>query len=122
MPENRPARLRLFDMLDSIAGIERLAADVKARSVAFSAENWRAVERWLEIISEASRHLPADMKAREAGVPWRQVADLGNVIRHNYDRIDTATLTVIVEDDLPALKAAAERLYQSCKLPADPWP
>lgn len=122
MPESRPARLRLFDILDAIGGIERVVVDAKARAAPLTSENWRAIERWLEIISEATRHITDDMKAAEATIPWRQIADLGNVIRHNYDRVDVATLTEIVEDDLPALKVVAERLYQSCKFPADPWP
>ena len=122
MPGGRPARMRLFDILDSIAGIDRVASEARARGEKPSPENWRAIERWLEIISEASRHVPDEMKVQESDIPWRQVADLGNVIRHNYDRVDVATLNEIVEDSLPPLKAAAERLYQACKFPADPWP
>jgi uncharacterized protein with HEPN domain len=37
-----------------------------------------AVERLLEVISEASRHIPQEMKAAEAAENWRRLADLGN--------------------------------------------
>jgi uncharacterized protein with HEPN domain len=41
-----------------------------------------AVERLLEIISEASRHIPSEMKAAEPQINWRRLADLGNWLRH----------------------------------------
>jgi uncharacterized protein with HEPN domain len=47
-----------------------------------------AVERLLEIISEASRHIPVDMKAKEPNINWRRLADLGNWLRHAYHRTD----------------------------------
>jgi uncharacterized protein with HEPN domain len=42
----------------------------------------RAVERGLEIISEASRHVPPDLQAPETEIPWRQIAAIGNLLRH----------------------------------------
>lgn len=95
---------------------------VRAGNAPMTIEQRRAIERWLEIISEASRHVPEELKAKEPAIPWRQIADIGNIIRHSYDRLDEATLLEIVEDDLPVLREASERLYASCKLPADPWP
>ena len=49
-----------------------------------------AVIRALEVISEASRSLPDDLKARHPQVDWRAVADAGNAYRHGYDSLDTA--------------------------------
>ena len=47
-----------------------------------------AVERLFEIISEASRFIPEDMKAKEKDIAWQRMADLGNWLRHAYHRID----------------------------------
>jgi len=51
----------------------------------FAADRFRqlGIERCLEIISEASRHIPDDAKARHPEIPWRRVADIGNRIRHS---------------------------------------
>jgi uncharacterized protein with HEPN domain len=43
-----------------------------------------AVTRCLEIISEASRRLPDELKARHPSISWRQMAGAGNVYRHDY--------------------------------------
>jgi len=62
------------------------------------------IERGLEIISEASRHLPDDMKARHMDIPWPKVAGIGNVLRHNYERIAPDVLWKLARDDLPHLE------------------
>ena len=59
-----------------------------------------AVERLLEIISEASRHIPLEMKAKEPNINWRRLADLGNWLRHAYHRTDPGILWDMVENDL----------------------
>ena len=46
-----------------------------------------AVTRALEIISEASRRLPASLRERHPQLPWRPIMDVGNVYRHDYDNV-----------------------------------
>jgi uncharacterized protein with HEPN domain len=69
-----------------------------------------AVERSLEIISEASHHLPEHGKGREANIPWRQVADIGNVLRHTYFDMRLDTVWRIVTEELGPLRDALLRL------------
>jgi uncharacterized protein with HEPN domain len=56
---------------------------------AFKDDNLRlyAVTRCLEIISEASRRLPDDLKARHPLVEWREMAAAGNIYRHEYEDV-----------------------------------
>lgn len=64
------------------------------------------VERGVEIISEASRHLGDDLKARNPEIPWQKVAGIGNVLRHDYESIAAPILWKLVQTDLPALEKA----------------
>jgi uncharacterized protein with HEPN domain len=45
------------------------------------------VTRCLEIISEASRRLPDDMKARHPGIAWKKMAGAGNIYRHDHEDV-----------------------------------
>ena len=67
------------------------------------------VERSLEIVSEASRHLPEGMKQRHPDIPWRQVRDIGNNLRHEYHRLTQFVLWETVRLELPKLRQACER-------------
>jgi uncharacterized protein with HEPN domain len=62
----------------------------------------------LEIISEASRRLPDDMKARYPGIAWKQIAAAGNVYRHDYEDVAAQLVWNTVQQALPPLRAVIE--------------
>ena len=63
-----------------------------------------AVTRCLEIISEASRRLPAELKQRHAAIAWRNMAAAGNIHRHEYEDVDARQVWDAVQVALPPLK------------------
>jgi uncharacterized protein with HEPN domain len=66
-----------------------------------------AVERCLQRITEASIRIGAERMAEIApGVPFGEVRGLGNILRHEYEKIDLATVWDTVRHDLPVLRAA----------------
>jgi uncharacterized protein with HEPN domain len=67
-----------------------------------------AVVRCLEIVSEASRRLSAETRRRHPHVPWRQIADAGNLYRHGYHGVSLDIVWLTVHDELPVLVAAVE--------------
>ena len=81
--DERPEILRLTDIVEAIDLIKCEMENVS--SPAFEADKRKRwiVERGLEIVSEASRHLSADLKQRHAGIPWSKVAGIGNILRHD---------------------------------------
>jgi uncharacterized protein with HEPN domain len=62
--------------------------------------------------SEASRHIPLDLKARYPNIRWRAVAGLGNVLRHDYPSVIDGRVWEIVTSDLAPLKAVAEQILR----------
>ena len=69
-----------------------------------------AGERLLEIISEASRHIPSEVKAQASDINWRRLTDLGNWLRHAYHRTDAGLLWDMVENDPEPLKNFVKRV------------
>ena len=96
---------RLRDIVEAIGYIRSDMANTTLESFAGDRRKRWQVERGLEIVSEASRHLPDDMKARHPSVPWRKVAGIGNVLRHEYTRVAADALWLVVRDDLAVLEA-----------------
>ena len=68
-----------------------------------------AVTRCLEIVSEAARRLPEDMRARHPAQPWRAIMGAGNVYRHDYDNVAEDFIWRTVQQNLPALRAVVEQ-------------
>jgi uncharacterized protein with HEPN domain len=69
-----------------------------------------AVERNIERISEASRHIPRSVKAKHPEIPWRKIAGIGNILRHAYPIVDDSLVWEVVVRDLPPLRAAVEQM------------
>ena len=102
--------LRLDDIQQALEDIDRLLGGLTLEEAARRREVIAAYERFLEIVSEASRHIPQALKDEFAEVPWRRIADLGNVLRHAYHRSDLKVLWAIYEIDLPKLKPVIDRM------------
>ena len=68
-----------------------------------------AVVRCLEIISEASRRLPADLKARHSSIAWADIAGAGSVYRHQYNDVQDDLIWKTVQEDLEPLRIVVEQ-------------
>jgi uncharacterized protein with HEPN domain len=112
MAAPRDPRIVLEQMLEAIVDIEQITAGRSFEAYAADRPARRAVERCIEIVSEASRRLPPDLKDRHAAIPWPQIAGIGNVLRHDYDVVNDATIWHAATVDLLPLKAALTALLR----------
>src|SRR5262245_66561978 len=95
---------RLGDMVQACERIRMLLHDMSLEAFEADWQKQWLVERGLEIISEASRHLPAELKARHPNIPWVKVAGIGNVLRHNYEHVAPDILWKLAQSDLLELE------------------
>jgi uncharacterized protein with HEPN domain len=108
----RRAVLRLKDIKEAISDVRLLLAGTSIQTLRDHRPTRAAFERFLEILSEASRHIPDEWKADFPQIPWRQIADLGNFLRHGYDKVNLEELWSIYENDLEALEHAIDTLLE----------
>ena len=106
----RTARQRLQDILDAIERIETYTRGKSYQDFAADLMLRDSVERNIERLSEASRHLPDSLTDIHKEIPWRAIADIGNVFRHAYDDLDIEMTWRVIERDLSPLKKAVENL------------
>jgi diaminohydroxyphosphoribosylaminopyrimidine deaminase/5-amino-6-(5-phosphoribosylamino)uracil reductase len=108
------------DILEAIEGIERAIA---GKTFADFEADWllrRGVERAIEIISEASRRIPRELRSKRPEIPWRDVETIGNILRHEYHTISNPIIWDVVQNDLPALKAAVEAIAGGAQVSTGP--
>lgn len=82
-------------------GEKRFSQDVKTQ---------KAVVRSLEVIGEAVKNLPDDIRKKHEEVDWGGVAGLRDVIVHEYFDLDLERIWKIVMEDLPGLKKQVEKI------------
>jgi uncharacterized protein with HEPN domain len=108
----RTVRARLTDILDAIRGTQDTVGGIDFDTYLIVWHMRRATERGIEIISEASRHIPEDLKALYPDVPWIDIATIGNILRHQCARVDDRIIWNIIDADLPALEDAVRGLIK----------
>ena len=95
---------RLADIIQAIERIRRVLDGVTLETFEQNWEKRWLVERGIEIISEASRHLTDDIKERRPEIPWPKVVGIGNVLRHAYDHVAPDVLWKLAQDDLAEIE------------------
>ncbi|MFF2319591.1 DUF86 domain-containing protein [Agrobacterium sp. NPDC058088] len=105
----------LAEILEALNGIESHTAGLAL--VDFQ-QNWLlklAVQRALEIVSEASRHIPDDLLEIAPEVPWKQIRGIGNILRHEYHKIADDVVWAVVTEHVAPLRNAVEAIHRSVK-------
>jgi uncharacterized protein with HEPN domain len=100
---------RLHDILESIASVDKMIQGRSLEDFTSDLMLRMATERLLEIICEASRKLPSEIKKSDSTIDWQKMIDFGNVLRHAYHAIRVDIVWGVVQNDLPALKSFAVR-------------
>jgi len=109
LSDREATRRWLSDIHHNIALAERFMAGVAYDAFKDDTLRLYAVTRCLEIISEASRRLPDELKARHPSIAWKRMAGAGSVYRHDYEDVAAALVWVVLQDHLPPLRRVVEQ-------------
>lgn len=96
--------IRPSDILSNIDAVSEMIEGVDLSGFKSDLKLRRATERCVEIISEPSRHIPILLKAEYPDHPWDEIASIGNLLRHHYERIDDLIMWKIATRSLPKLR------------------
>jgi uncharacterized protein with HEPN domain len=105
MPSKSP-EIALRDILHHIELAAQFAGGLDYEHFREDTRTLYAVTRCLEIISEASRRLPAAMKSPYPAVAWHDMAGAGNVYRHDYEDVAAQDVWRTLTQHFPSLRLA----------------
>jgi uncharacterized protein with HEPN domain len=110
MSASTSSRARLFHIRDEIEGVAVTVRGLSFERYQLSYVHRRAIERAAQIVSEAAKALPRDLLAKYDEAPWASIIGIGNVLRHEYQRLDDRRIWELATVHLPALEPVIRRM------------
>ena len=108
---SRKPEERIADIVHCCEKIQRFTAGMNRDQLAEDELKTDAVLRNIEIIGEATKNLPDDIRARMPVIDWKKIAGMRDMLSHVYFRVDPNVVWDVVENKIPELLRSI-RLFQ----------
>jgi uncharacterized protein with HEPN domain len=110
----RDSETHLRDILEGINHIDAFLAKMDLQAYKADLKTKSAVERQMQIITEAAKRLGDDAEHLCPGPDWKGFCRMGDILRHGYHKVDDEIVWNTVKDELPPMRVAiAKALKQT---------
>lgn len=108
----RDYKVFLEDVLEAVRKIRQYTDGLSLQAFTADAKTFDAVIRNLEIIGEAAKQIPEDVRDQSPEVEWRRIGRLRDLLIHHYFGVDAQIIWDIIQNMLGPLEQATQRLLE----------
>lgn len=106
----RDYTLYLQDILDCIEKIDEFVGDMDYEEFVEDDKTSSAVVRKLEIMGEAAKNIPQELRQNYKEIPWSDIAKMRDKIIHFYFGVDHEIVWKVIKERLPVLKPQLKQM------------
>ncbi|MFH1098250.1 MAG: DUF86 domain-containing protein [Candidatus Desantisbacteria bacterium] len=106
----------LQDILDSISAIEEFIKGMEFEDFTKDRKTTFAVIRGLEIIGEATKHIPDSIRDRYPEIPWKNIAGMRDKVIHDYFGVDLSVVYKTVIQHIPGIKPLIQKVFEDMEV------
>ncbi|MGG6269721.1 HepT-like ribonuclease domain-containing protein [Leptolyngbya sp. AN03gr2] len=107
---SRSVRLYLQDIVDSCTKILQYVEGLTVEEFFADVRTYDAVMRNLQIIGEATKNVPNQLREKYPEVDWRKIAGLRDIITHAYFQVDDEVIWTVVQQRIQPLQTQIQNL------------
>jgi len=112
---SRNAFLYIKDVLENMQDAEEFIQGMSYEQFCADKRTVNAVLRSIEVIGEATKNVPEEIRARYLTIPWKEMAGMRDKVIHFCFGVDKEMVWLVVKDRIPALRPLIERILREMK-------
>jgi len=94
----------LLDIAQAVTKIIEYTKGATLENFVSDGKTMDAVVRNLEIIGEAAKNLPDEIKSKYNEIDWKAIVGMRNIVIHEYFGVDPDEIWQTIREDIPILQ------------------
>jgi uncharacterized protein with HEPN domain len=112
---SRNVELFVKDILRNMRDAEEFIQGLSYEQFAEDKKTFNAVVRAIEIVGEAAKSIPEELRAKYPAIPWREMAGMRDKVVHHYFGVDKEAVWIVAKERVPALKPVFEAILNDLR-------
>lgn len=102
----------LQDILEAIRQLENITKTITFAEFSTRIETLLSVVKLIEIIGEAVKNIPDEVRVNYPEIPWKNVAGMRDKLVHEYWAIDEQIIWQVIQKNIPQLKETITKILE----------
>ena len=102
----------IADILNAVREVEEFTEGMNFKTFLTDKKTINAVIRSLEVMGEATKHIPEDVREQYPDIPWKRMAGIRDKLIHEYSGVDLEIIWSVIKEELPPIEPLIEKVLK----------